>query len=206
VGVNVINQAFSEWPQCLSVCNQEKAQADLKAQACDGELPSSINQTDVLQKKIDSMKAKRKELETWTSNRMVTVNEMTNVIDCFADSLPRRYNSMAYPQMRSAGFDKMPLHNECRLHGCEAKQCLRVKKPCRVPIIFDQPEALCQIYEPNGTYECVDKIGIMANNPMSLGFGITWMVVGAIFACCSVATWVRVLEQRGQLFAGAEGP
>merc|ERR1719424_452653 len=104
---------------------------------------------------------------------MATVTESKVVHDCFADSLPRRYNGMALPTVRS-GFDKMPLHNMCRLHGCSAKQCLEVKRTCKVPYVQDAPEEMCPVSRPNGSFTCMDKVSIWTNNPMSLGFGIAW--------------------------------
>lgn len=141
-------------------------------------------------KKIDLMKAGRETLEAWTKTRMTTVTETKNVIDCFADNLPRRYNGMALPAVRS-GFEKMPLHNLCRLHKCTAKQCLTVKNTCKIPYVHESPEELCPIHRPNGTFECIDKVSIWSNNPMSMGFGAAWIVMGAVFACAGVATFVK---------------
>jgi len=140
--------------------------------------------------KIASMKAHAAKLEAWTAQKMATVVESKQVIDCFADRLPRRYNALALPAIRS-GFDKMPLHNECRLHSCNAKQCLEVVRTCNVPYVHVAPEQMCNVHRPNGSFTCVDKVSIMSNNPMSLGFGIAWMVIGSIFSCVGIATLIR---------------
>merc|ERR1719217_800091 len=95
------------------------------------------------------------------------------------------------------GFEKMPLHNQCRLHGCKATQCLQIKTKCKIPWVHEAPEVQCNVFRPNGTFTCVEKIGIMTNNPMSLGFGIAWMVIGSIFCCAGIASWVRGLDVSG---------
>jgi hypothetical protein len=153
------------------------------------------------QDKIHSMKAKAAELEAWTATRMPTVKMSKSVIDCFDDKLPRRYNSLALPKMRT-GFEKMPLHNQCRLHGCKSTQCLEIKRKCKVPYVHEYPEVQCNVFRPNGTFTCVDKIGIMTNNPMSLGFGIAWMVIGSIFCCAGIASWIRTINNEGGFGGG----
>lgn len=195
VKIKVTNTGFSQWPHCLSACSVEKSEEEFEKKVCDLAANPSIEEESkaVFDKKVESMKAGAQKLADWTTERMVGVKEIKQVIDCFADKLPRRYNAMALPKMRS-GFDKMPLHNQCRLHGCKPNQCLEVRRPCKVPFVNEPPEALCHIYVQNGTFSCVNKIEIMSNNPLSLGFGVVWMVVGSLFLCAGVANWIRQLQ------------
>merc|ERR1719352_1853387 len=116
---------------------------------------------------------------------MPRVVESKNVIDCMADALPSRYNSLRLPKMRS-GFEKLQLHNQCRLHGCAPNECLVVKHQCPVPWMYAPPEEICQEPRTNGTFTCEPKVTIWSNNPLSIGFGIAWIVIGSIFMCASV--------------------
>lgn len=205
VKINVISSAYLQWSHCLSACSNAKAQAEF-AQICNRTKHPEIKEKEdkAHQDKIKSMKAKAASLEAWTKGRMATVTESKEVLDCFADSLPRRYNGMALPTVRS-GFDKMPLHNMCRLHGCSAKQCLEVKRTCKVPYVQDAPEEMCPVSRPNGSFTCMDKVSIWTNNPMSLGFGIAWIVIGSIFFCAAVATFVRAYNAEGGSGGGRRG-
>lgn len=192
VQIKELNRAFWQWPHCLSVCSTKKAQDELQ-QLCNRTANEALVEMEEAahQKKIDLMKAKYTELEQWTADRMPTVVEAKQVIDCFADRLPARYNSMQLPKMRS-GFTTMPLHNQCRLHGCKVNQCLQIRKPCKIPYIHDKPEVMCNVYRPEGYFTCVDKVTISSNNPMSLGFGIAWFIIGGIFMCVSIAVYIRM--------------
>jgi hypothetical protein len=213
VKIKEINTAYLQWPHCVSVknngvwtpgCSNAKAQAEFN-QTCNRTLHPEFEEKEkeAHRKKVKSMKTKSKELETWTAERMPTVQKTKQVVDCFADRLPRRYNSLALPKMRS-GFDKMPLHNECRLHSCTAKQCLEVSYTCKVPYVHEAPEVQCNLQRPNGTFTCVDKVSISTNNPMSLYFGIAWFVIGSIFLCAGIATFIRQYNAEGGFRAQGE--
>lgn len=205
VKIKVTNTAFQQWPHCLKVCNDSHAEAELKQKACDRSTNTGLadKEKDIFEKKLESMKAKRKVLEDWVTDRMITVTEMKQVTDCFADKLPRRYNGLSLPKLRT-GFDKMPLHNECRLHNCKTNQCLEVKRPCKVPFVFEPPESLCSLYKPNGTFKCVDKVTIMSNNIVSLSFGIAWMIIGSVLLCCGIWSWIRTLNLESDFFGMGE--
>jgi len=197
VKINQISAAYTQWPHCMRVCNAASAQAEL-AQICNRTANDMIETKEEAAHtaKINIQKAKMQQLERWTQERMPTVLEEKNVIDCFDDRLPRRYNSMSLPKMRS-GFSTMPLHNQCRLHGCQVNQCLQVKKKCKVPFVHEPPEVMCNMPKDHGQFLCVDKVEISSNNPLSLGFGVAWMVIGALFICCSIASFVRRSNSEG---------
>lgn len=193
-----LDTGYKQWaPVCGHVCNMAMAQAKLE-KVCNRTAHPEIEEMEKTahDAKKESMKTKAKQLEDWTRSRMPTVPETKQVVDCFSDRLPSRYNSLALPQMRS-GFEKMPLEPQCRMHGCKPTQCLEVKYQCRVPWVHEYPEVDCNIYRANGTFKCVDKVGIMTNNPMSLGFGIAWMVIGSLFCCAGIASFVRGLDVSG---------
>jgi hypothetical protein len=197
VKIKEMNAGFKQWPHCLSVCSPASATKEFM-QICNRTANPELEVMEKAahEKKIKHMKAKKAELESWTAERMPTVTDIKQVVDCFDDRLPRRYNSMSLPKMRS-GFATMPLHNECRLHGCKVTQCLQIKKPCKIPFIHDAPEAMCNIRYADGEFNCVEKVDISSNNPLSLGFGVAWMVIGAIFACAGVANYVRPRSSDG---------
>lgn len=194
VKIKELSTAYLQWPHCSHQCNTADLTKEFM-QICNRTTHPEIDEKEIEahKKKIDSMKAKAAQLESWVQKRMSTVTESKQVVDCFDDRLPRRYNALALPQLRS-GFDKMPLNNECRLHGCNPNQCLEVKRACKVPFVHQAPEVMCNIYRPNGTFSCVEKIGMWSNNPMSLGFGIAWMVIGSIFLCAGVANFIRQMN------------
>lgn len=200
VKLKVTNTGYLQWPHCLKACSQPIAQKEFN-KICNRTSNPELEKAELKahKMKIDSMKAKVKTLEEWTQKRMASVIESKRVVDCFDDKLPRRYNALALPKMRS-GFDTMPLHNQCRLHGCKVTQCLEVKTKCKVPFVHQSPEIMCNVYRPNGSFSCVDKVGISTNNPVSLGFGIAWMVIGSLFLCAGVATWVREMSFDGNPF------
>lgn len=194
VKIKEINQAYWQWPHCLSACSNAMAQANfMKVCNRTANPDMEVKEKAAHKKKIASMAMHARKLEDWTAQKMPTVISSKEVIDCFADRLPRRYNSLALPQMRT-GFEKMPLHNQCRLHQCTAKQCLTIKRTCNVPFVHVAPEVMCNVHRPNGTFECVEKISIMSNNPMSLGFGIAWMIIGSVFLCAGIASFIRTLS------------
>lgn len=194
VKIKEISNAYWQWPHCLSACSSATAQASFMKVCNRTERPEmAVKEEKAHKDKIASMKAHAAKLEHWTAQKMPTVIQSKEVIDCFADRLPSRYNSLALPQMRT-GFEKMPLHNQCRLHSCSAKQCLEVRRTCGVPYVHVAPEEMCNVHRPNGSFVCVEKIGIMSNNPMSLGFGIAWMLIGSIFLCAGVASFIRQLN------------
>jgi hypothetical protein len=194
VRLKQLNSGFLQWPHCASACNFAKAEAEF-LQICNRTKHPEIEVKEKAahQKKISSMKAEAAALESWTANRMEGVIESKQVIDCFDDRLPRRYNALSLPQRRS-GFDKMPLHNQCRLHGCAVDKCLEVKRQCRVPYVHEGAEVMCNVYRPNGTFDCVDKSSIMTDNPMSFGFGIAWMVIGFFMLCAAIACFIKTLS------------
>jgi len=145
------------------------------------------NQT--LRLKVESMKAKRNELEAWTIvNSRLTVPSTKTVMDCIDQAqLPSRYDPLVLPRVRS-GFDKMPLHNTCRLHRCKISQCLVAKKDCPVPYINAGTEVnLCPPRPEATTYECTDKILIQSGSPMGIGFGVTWVIIGALLGIAGIA-------------------
>lgn len=193
VRIKEINTAHQQWPHCHSVCNQKKVQDEFMEMCNRTAHPEVEEQEEAAhRRKIASMKARASQLESWVAARMATVTETKEVIDCFADRLPRRYNALALPKMRY-GFDKMPLHNQCRLHSCTAKQCLEVRKSCKVPFVHEAPEVMCNVYRSPGSFTCVEKVTIWTNNPMSLYFGIAWMVIGACFCSGGIINWIRQL-------------
>jgi hypothetical protein len=191
-----------QYPQCLAVCNQTKAQNQI-IEYCNRSIntPYPERNLEALenathQKKIDSMKAKRDELYTWTSSHSrLTIPTLKIVIDCIdagrlgdttPGELPTRYNSLALPKMRS-GFVKMPKHKQCRLHNCEINQCLVVKKVCALPFISQGKETEhCSLRVHDTTFECVDKESISSSNPMSLGFGLAWVIIGMILGIVAI--------------------
>jgi len=133
-------------------------------------------------KKVESMKAARKKLEKFAGdNTMMKVKHTKQVVDCLdSNSLPSRYNSLSLPSVRS-GFGKMPLHNECRLHKCKPEQCMEIKRLCNAPYVDEGKELPAGIlsWTHKQQYTCVDKVAITSSNPMSLGFGMAWCVIGA---------------------------
>jgi len=197
VKINQISAAYTQWPHCMSVCNAVSAQKEF-AQICNRTSNEELETKEQAahKAKIDIQKAKSNELETWTQQRMPTVLEEKHVIDCFDDRLPRRYNSMSLPKMRS-GFSTMPLHKECRLHGCLVNQCLQVKKKCKVPFVHEAPENMCKMHKDEGQFECVEKVEISSNNPLSLGFGVAWMVIGGFLLCAAIGAFVRSSRPEG---------
>lgn len=197
VKINQISAAYTQWPHCMSVCNAASAQKEF-AQICNRTANDMIETKEEAahKAKIDIQKAKSLELEQWTQQRMTTVLEEKYVFDCFDDKLPRRYNSMSLPKMRS-GFSTMPLHNQCRLHGCKVNQCLQVKKKCKVPFVNEAPEVMCNVPAEEGQFLCVDKVEISTNNPLSFGFGIAWMAIGVLFVGCCIASYVRSDRSEG---------
>jgi len=197
VKIKELSTFHLQWPQCAYACSNAQAQANL-TKMCNRTLNEKLEVMEQAahKAKIASMTAKAATLESWVAGRMRTVKDTKSVVDCFADKLPRRYNALALPKMRS-GFDKMPLDNQCRLHQCKANQCLEIKRTCKVPFVHEFPETMCNVFRPNGTFTCVDKITINSNNPMSLGFGIAWMVIGGLFVCAGFAFYMRQLSQAG---------
>jgi hypothetical protein len=197
---------YAQWPSCSSVCNTAKVLQDF-SQICNRTLHPSIQQQEETahQDKINSMKAKRSQLEGWTTNRMRTVTSTSRVTDCIADTLPRRYNGMGLPVFRS-GYDKLPLQNDCRLHSCTYKQCLKITQPCPVPFLQSSPEQNCgtNLYAPSFT--CIDKVGINSNDPMSLGFAAAWIVIGSIFFCAGIASWIRNYSKEQDALHARPGP
>jgi len=193
VKIKQISPTYLGWPQCLSVCSNSIAQARMMS-VCNRTKHPQLEQKEkkAHKAKIASMTAKAAALESFVAGQMATVTSSKDVIDCLADRLPSRYNSLKLPAIR-VGFDKMPLHNECRLHGCLATQCLEVKRPCKVPFVHEAPEDMCNLRQANGSYSCVEKVSITSNNPMSLGFGIAWMVIGGVFGCAGIAAYVKQL-------------
>lgn len=179
---------YALYPACQSTCNLATVQMDLQ---------KICNRTGIAEKeeaahlaKIAVMQAKKLELEAWTKGRMRTVEQAVTVTDCIGDTLPRRYNGMGLPSFRS-GFEKLPLHSQCRLHGCKHKQCLKITRPCRIPFLQSAPEQNCGFNDYSPSFECQDKVGINSNDPMSIGFTIAWMIIGSIFFCASIAAWIR---------------
>jgi len=195
VRIKQISPAYLAYPHCFSACSSSMAQAKLM-EICNRTKYLKLERMEnkAHQEKIASMTAKAEELKSFMVEKMTTVKESKEVIDCFADRLPSRYNSLKMPKM-STGFELMPLHKTCRLHGCLATQCLEIKHPCKVPFVHDAPESMCHAHESNGTFTCVEKSGISTNNPMSLGFGIAWMLIGAVFGCAGIATFIRQFNQ-----------
>jgi len=185
------NSVYMQWPSCVSVCDTTKVQQEFN-QICNRSLHAVLLQKEEAahQQKIDSMKAKKAQLESWTTNRMRTVSSSVRVVDCMADTLPKRYNGIGLPVFRN-GYDKLPLHNECRLHSCSRTQCLKISQTCPVPLVHVSPEQNCGQEEYHPTFECVDKIGINSNDPVSIGFATAWIIGGSIFLCAGIAAWIR---------------
>jgi len=142
------------------------------------------------QAKIDSMKAKKAMLESWTVTRMRTVTASTRVIDCIDDTLPKRFNGMGLPLFTS-GYDKLPLHSECRLHRCSTSQCMKTTQPCHVPLVHDSPEQNCGHQNLDATYECIDKAGYNSFDPLSFAFAGAWVLIGCVFFCAGAVAWIK---------------
>jgi len=195
VRIKEISLAYLRWPQCRSACSTASVQAHFMS-VCNRTKHPQIEEMEqrAHRDKIASMSAKAAELEAFVAEQMATVKGSKDVIDCFADDLPNRFNSLKLPKMRT-GFEKMPLHNECRLHGCKPTQCLEITRTCKVPFVHEAPEVMCNVYRKNGTYNCIDKVGTMSNSPMSVNFGIIWFVVGGAFGCAGLITFVKQLNK-----------
>jgi len=198
VKIKQISEKYLSWPSCLSACNMVDAQAKFM-KACNRTAHPEMEEKEMKahKDKIASMTRKAAELEAFVADQMATVKGSKEVIDCFGDMGGARYNNLKLPQSRS-GFEKMPLHDQCRLHGCKPNQCLEIKRTCKVPFTMEAPEVMCNVHRPNGTFTCVEKVGIMSNNAMSFGFGIAWMVIGVCAGCAAIGTYSRQYYQNYQ--------
>jgi len=198
IAVNMIeNQTHPNFPQCNSICNLNKARAEL-AHVCHQNQTSAREQLEqtALNAKIQNMKDHHAALQSWSVGRTPKVTEAVEVIDCIDDNLPRRYNGIGEPKF-SGGFDKLRLHNQCRLHSCKRNQCLKIKTPCPITQMTTPPERQCDSGQDDTKYECVDKVQIMWNNPLSLGFGISWAGIALFMFCGAIASFVITKRREG---------
>jgi len=196
IKLDPLAQGYKSYPYCNHVCNETGANEQLMEMCNDNgtkyEREQKENQT--LKKKIDSMKAQRNKLYDWTAaNSRIRVSQTKQVTDCIDQaSLPDRYDALTLPKVRS-GFDKMPLNNNCRLHKCKVNECLVAKTACPLPYIHKKldgsisPEiASCVPRPPATQYECVEKVLIQSASPMSLGFGLCWVIIGLLLGCAGI--------------------
>lgn len=174
------------FPQCQEACSLDKALLQLQKLCNETARPEKReNELASHERKIKSMRDHKLQLETWTLERSPKVTETLEVVDCMED-IPRRFNSLGNPVYQS-NFEKLRLHRSCRVHGCKNNQCLRVRRPCEIPPMHSEPELarICRPPVDPATFECVDKITIMSNNPLSLGIGIGWAGL-ALIMCCGI--------------------
>jgi hypothetical protein len=192
------------YSSCMRECNADMATAELNTW-CEAQMPNRTSlENETHQKKLESMEAGQTQLEAWTEqNSWIKVRETKQVVDCVDnEALPARYNTLGNPKVRS-GFYQMPLHNQCRLHNCKPNQCLEIKKKCRTPYIHEGKEVeMCEKELPATSFECKDKVGISSSNPLSLGFGIAWAILGLIVLCGAIGL---AFKNRDELELGGGG-
>lgn len=195
----IANQPHPNYPQCNHICSIGKARADLAALCNETARPEKGQlEQQALNAKIQSMRDHQAQLQSWSVGNTPRVTEAVEVIDCIDDRLPRRYNGIGEPRF-SGGFDKLRLHNQCRLHSCKRNQCLKIRTQCPVPQMDTAPERMCNSGDQDTQYECVDKVQLMWNDPLSLGFGISWAGIALFMFVGAIVTFV--LKRR----SGEEG-
>jgi hypothetical protein len=190
VKINVTDDHWmTDYPLCESSCNvswiEELLENGCSAQRKDRERKEDQTHT----QKINIMKNRRNQLEAWTrANSMMTIPSMKKVYDCIDhDRLGKLYTGWGEPEVKSGG-DHLPLLESCRMHKCDQDQCLVVRQNCRIPYIHEGRE-IENCYDDHilrETFECQDKVGLSNSNPMSLGFGLAWVIIGGILGCIAL--------------------
>jgi len=188
--INVTNDHWYEgYPKCSQACNITWMNDELEESCVVSRKDRERKENQTHAAKINSMKNRRNDLEWWSvRNSMLTIAETKKVYDCIDHaSLGKLYTGWGEPEVKS-GSDHLPLLNKCRLHECDQDQCLVVRQTCRIPYIMEGREIEgCFDDRPlRERFECVDKVGLSSSNPMSLGFGLAWVIMGVFFGCVSL--------------------
>lgn len=218
------------FPECAHVCNKAKAEAFVR-DFCNTTKTAPYNQTkvefDAFEEKKRIMQEGRSSLLSWTRENQVFVSETVKVFDC--TSPPEKSNdanwvdariyggSLGAPVHKNDNMGKLKLNKWCRLKNCKHNQCLKVKTPCDMDttssdvyqlMFANTAENTCPVdtswatYDTN-SYECVDKITAMGNNPMGLGFGITFCILAILLiptGCVITYTALQEYDNKVHVF------